>query len=224
MSPWNLLPVRERASPWRRRCVGGSLALSALGGGALAACVLSAQDAQQVQLQAAIVSAQARLASLQQQTAQLHNAQWQSQQTQERLQHVQALRQRAQRVQALHQVAALRWPTGVAVQEWRIEGPWWRLQGRADSGLAVEQLLQALTPHGPWQQAPTLVELATATGTATGTAPAAPLGAGEPMGLRYQAEARWSEAGLAPPTATAAPLTPTTSAASTKTASWPATR
>jgi hypothetical protein len=121
--------------------------------------------------------------------------QLQALQTQALWQQVQALRQRAQRQDALHNVTAQRWPAVVQVQEWRLDGAGWRLQGLADSGSAVQQLLQDLQPLGTWQQAPAVVELA-ATPALSGSSA---------RGLRYVVQARWQEAELAPQARSLAP-------------------
>ena len=84
-----------------------------------------------------------------------------------------------------------------------MEGAGWRLQGRADSADAVHQLLQELTPLGPWQQAPTLLELS-ALPTLAGT---------NDPGLRYVVQARWLEPSL--PTQAGAGVTASTPSA------WP---
>jgi len=194
MRPWNLLPLRDRASLQRRWLVAMGLGVSALSGAACAAWVLNAQEHRRAQLHADTAAAQAQLNDLQRQMAQLQKAQLQAQQSQERLQHLQALRQRAQRLDALHQVMARRWPADVQVHEWRVEGPEWRLQGPAESGQGVSQLLRSLRLHGPWQQAPTLVELAASPATTGPTA----------ASLRYVAQGRWSEPGLLPPLASPA--------------------
>jgi len=172
----------------RRWLVGSWLWLSALCGGGLVAWTMNAQDASKAHLQAEMARAQGQLELLQQQLAQQHKLQLQTQQTQALWQQVQALRQRAQRLDALHTVAAQRWPAGVQVQEWRLDGAGWRLQGLADSGSAVQQLLQELLPLGPWQQAPAVAELA-ATPAVSGP---------NARGLRYVVQARWREAGLVP--------------------------
>ena len=67
-----------------------------------------------------------------------------------------------------------------------MEGATWRVQGVADSSLAVQQLLQALAPLGPWQQTPAVVELMA---TPSAAQPAGP-------GLHYVVQARWREVGL----------------------------
>lgn len=195
MTPWNLLPLRDRASVLRRWLVGSWLGLSALGGGGLVAWTLHTQDASKVHVQAEMARAQLQLDQLQHQLAQQRKLQLQAQQTHALWQQVQALRQRAQRLDALHKVTAQRWPAGVQVQEWRLDGAGWRLQGLADSGSAVQQLLQDLLPLGPWQQAPAVVELA---------ATPAVLGSNA-RGLRYVVQARWQEAELAPQARSAAP-------------------
>lgn len=191
MKPWNLLPMRDRASLLRRWGVGTGLWFSALSGGALVGWVLSAQEAQRAQLQADMAAAQNQWNELQQQTAQLQKEQSQDRQTQARWQHVSALRLRAQRLDALHQVMVRRWPADVQVQELRVDGAGWQLQGPAASGLGVAQLLQALAPYGPWQQAPTLLELA--------ASPGVPGQAG--ASWRYVVQGRWSEPGLLLPAA-----------------------
>ena len=191
MKPWNLLPMKDRASLLRRFGVGMSLCVSALSGGGLVAWVLNAQEAQKEQLQADMAAAQSQLNDAQQQTAQLQKGQSQDRQIQARLQHVSALRQRAQRLDAFHKVMARRWPADVQVQEWRVEGAGWRLQGPAASGLGVSQLLQALAPYGPWQQTPTLMAFA-ALPVAPGPAAAS---------WRYVAHGRGSAHGLLLPAA-----------------------
>ena len=52
MRPWNLLPLRERVTPWRRVGMALGLAFSACSGAALVAWILSAQSARQAQVQA----------------------------------------------------------------------------------------------------------------------------------------------------------------------------
>jgi Tfp pilus assembly protein PilN len=198
MKPLNLLPLRYQASRLRRWGLGLGLVASALSGGAVVAVVLNAQDRQVEQLQTDRAAAQTQLKNLEQQRAQLQTMQSQAQQTQDRLQHVRALRLRAQRVDAMHQLMARQWPAQVQVQEWHVEGPSWRLQGPVTSVQGMGQLLQTLTPHGPWQQAPTLVEL-----TAL-PSPALPSQAAQDAaGWRYVAQGRWSEPGLLPPSTTA---------------------
>jgi hypothetical protein len=136
-----------------------------------------------------------QLDQLQLQLAQQRKLQLQAQQTHALWQQVQALRQRAQRLDALHKVTAQRWPAGVQVLEWRLDGAGWRLQGLADSGGAVQQLLQDLLPLGPWQQAPAVVELA-ATSVVSGS---------NARSLRYVVQARWQETELAPHARSPAP-------------------
>ncbi len=195
MTPMNLLPLRDRASVSRRWLVGSWLGLSALGGGGLVAWTLHAQDASKAHVQAEMARAQMQLDQLQLQLAQQRKLQLQAQQTHALWHQVQALRQRAQRLDALHKVTAQRWPAGVQVQEWRLDGAGWRLQGLADSGGAVQQLLQDLLPLGPWQQAPAVVELA-ATPVVSGS---------NARGLRYVVQARWQETELAPQARSPAP-------------------
>ena len=186
MSPWNLLPLGDRASALCRWTVSLGWCVSALCGGAWVALLMQAQEAERALLQDGIQNAQAQLKDLQQQTAQLQQAQTEARQLQESGQHVQALRQRALRLVAMHNQMAGQWPADVQVQEWRVEGAAWQLQGPATSVQGVNQLLLALSPHGPWQQRPTLLEVA-----------AAPALAGQAQaGLRYVAQGRWSEPGL----------------------------
>jgi hypothetical protein len=186
MSPWNLLPLGERATVLRRWTVGLGGGFSALCGGALVALLMQALEVERTMLQDHLQTAQAQLKDLQQQTAQLQQAQMQARQLQENGQHVQALRQRALRLLAIHQQMAGHWPADVQVQEWRVEGAAWQLQGPATSVQGVNQVLLALAPHGPWQQPPTLLELA-----------ATPALAGQVQTrLRYMAQGRWSEPGL----------------------------
>ena len=188
MTPWNLLPLADRASSQRRALVLGLWSLAALAGAALAAWVLHQQDERWATLQAEVAAAQLHRDRLQQEASQLRQRQLQATQAQEWGRHVQALRQRAQRLDALHTFIAQRWPAALLVHEWRVEGSAWQLQGLADSGIAVQGLLQALTAWGPWQQPPALVELASA-----------PAGSGQPgTGWRFVAQARWQEAALAP--------------------------
>ena len=189
MKPLNLLPLRDRASRLRCRVVGIGMCLSVAGGAALAAWVLNAQDDQRAQLNADMAAAHMQLKDLQQQHGQMQKAQSQFQQLQERWQHVRALRQRAQRLVTVQHVMARRWPVNVQVQEWRVEGPAWRLMGPTDSGDGMNQLVQVLSPHGPWQQTPTLVELSAST---------AITGQAEPS-LHYVVQGRWHEPGLLAP-------------------------
>lgn len=189
MTPWNLLPLRERVSPWRRVVMASGLAFSACSGAALVAWLLSAQSTRQAQVQADVLAAQTQLAHLKKQTEQERAAQTQWQQAQARWQQLGALRQRALRLDAVQQASLQRWPAAVQVQSWRIEGGNWQLQGMAESGVAVQQLAQDLSPWGPWQQTPTLVELA-----------AVPQAPGQTAGrVRYVLQARWREdEGLTP--------------------------
>jgi Tfp pilus assembly protein PilN len=136
---------------------------------------------------------------LQQEIAQLNKHQVQAQFSHEMKQYVQALRQRAQRLNGLQAVASRQWPAALQVQEWRVEGATWRLQGLADSGADVQEFLKLLAPLGPWQESPALLEL-----TATPVAPGL-----NPRALRYVMQARWRELGVMPSAMTApAPTSP----------------
>ena len=198
MRAWNLLPRAERASRLRRCTVASGWVVSFLGGGAVAAWALTEHDASLALVQADIASTQMHLARLHKEIAELNQLQSRAQHSHALGQHVQALRQRAQRLDSLHRVTAQRWPAAVHIQEWRVEGADWRLQGQADSSGALQELMQTLAPHGPWQQAPSLVELE-----------AAPMTAGPQVrAWRYGLQARWQESGLMPLSRAASGTTP----------------
>jgi len=199
MTPWNLLPLAYRASLLRRWGVASAWGLCVLAGGGLVAWTRTEQVANTTQVQAEIAATQGHLNRLQQEIAQLNKHQVQAQFSHEMKQYVQALRQRAQRLNGLQAVASRQWPAALQVQEWRVEGVTWRLQGLADSGADVQEFLKLLAPLGPWQESPALLEL-----TATPVAPGL-----NPRALRYVMQARWRELGVMPSAMTApAPTSP----------------
>lgn len=199
MTPWNLLPLADRASLLRRWGVASGWGLCVLVGGGFVAWTRTEQVANTKLVKAEIAATQLHLSRLQQEITQLNQRQVQAQLNHEMRQYVQALRQRAQRLNGLHAVASRQWPAALQVQEWRVEGATWRLQGLADSGTDVQEFLKLLAPLGPWQESPALVEL-----TATPVAPGL-----KPRALRYVMQARWRELGVMPPAMSApAPTSP----------------
>ena len=187
MTAWNFAPYRDRSRKLRKMGWGLVMALSAVGGGFAAAWdVNEAQTALTLQ-QAQLLDLKAQLSLLQQKNLQLQNEQSQRQKAQESFHKMDALRQRGKDLLALHKALALRWPAGVQIQELRLEGPAWRLQGQAESGLAVQQALQGLTGVLAWQQSPSLMAFE-----------ALPQANGPALNLRYVAQARWHWPELSP--------------------------
>ena len=188
MTPWNLLPLAARASLLRRWGVASAWGLCVLAGGGLVAWTRTEQVAKTTQVKAEIAATQGHLNRLQQEITQLNKHQVQAQRHHEMKQYVQALRQRAQRLNGLQSVASRQWPSALQVQEWRLDGATWRIQGLADTSADVQVFLTSLAPLGPWQESPALVEL-----TAMPAAPGL-----KPRALRYVVQARWREHGAMP--------------------------
>jgi hypothetical protein len=187
MTVWNFAPFLDRSRTLRKMRWGLVLALSAVGGGFAAAWdVNEAQTALTLQ-QAQLLDLKAQLSLLQQKNLQLQNEQSQRQKAQDSFHKMNALRQRGQELLALHKALTLRWPAGVQIQELRLEGPAWRLQGQAESGLAVQQALQGLTGVLAWQQSPALMAFE-----------ALPQANGSALNLRFVAQARWHWPELSP--------------------------
>lgn len=182
MTPWNLLASQAQAS--RRIWVVCALIASALGGGSVAAWALLAQEAERAQQQAEVLVAQARVEVLQKQVAQAQAQLVQNKKLQDRFRHVQALQQRAQSLNGLTKALALRWPNGLQIQEWRLEGASWRVQGTAHSATAVGLMLKDLATDALWLQPPALSELMAASPVVESS-----------LNLRYLAQARlpWPE-------------------------------
>ena len=180
MTAWNFAPYRDRLQRLRKKGWCLVMALSAVGGGFAAAWDVNEAQTALTQQQALLLDLKAQLSLLQQKNLQLQNDQSQRQKVQESFHKMKALRQRGQDLLALHKDLALRWPAGVQIQELRLEGPVWRLQGQAESGLSVQQALQGLTGILAWQQSPALMAFE-----------AIPQAKGSTLNLRYVAQARW---------------------------------
>jgi len=180
MTAWNFAPSLDRSRKLRKTGWGLVMALSAVGGGFAAAWDANEAQTALAQQQAQLLDLKAQLSLLQQKNLQLQNDQSQRQKAQESIQTMNALRQRGQNLMALHKALALGWPAGVQIQELRLEGPVWRLQGQAESGLSVQQALQGLAGVLAWQQSPALMAFE-----------ALPQANGPASNLRYVAQARW---------------------------------
>jgi Tfp pilus assembly protein PilN len=182
VSPLNLLASQAQVT--RRMRVICVLLASALSGGSVAAWALLAQAAERAQQQADVAVVQIRLEGLQKQVMQAQTQLVQDQKQQNRFRYVQALQQRAQSLNGLTTALAVRWPSGLQINEWRLEGALWRVQGMAHSSTAVASMLKDLASDALWLQPPALLELATA-----------PAALGSPLNLRYLAQARlaWPE-------------------------------
>jgi Tfp pilus assembly protein PilN len=187
MTAWNFAPYRDRSRTLRKMGWGLVMVLSAVGGGFAAAWVVNEAQTALKQQQAQLLDLKAQLSLLQQKNLQMENDQSQRQKAQESFRKMNALRQRGQDLLALHKALALRWPAGAQIQELRLEGPVWRLQGQAESGLAVQQALQGLTGVLAWQQPPALMAFE-----------AMPQANGPALNLRYVAQARWHWPELSP--------------------------
>ena len=181
MTAWNFAPSLDRSRKLRKTGWGLVMALSAVGGGFAAAWDANEAQTALAQQQAQLLDLKAQLSLLQQKNLQLQNDQSQRQKAQESIQTMNALRQRGQNLMALHKALALGWPAGVQIQELRLEGPSWRLQGQAESGLLVQQVLNELVGVLAWQQPPALMALETL-----------PQVSGQRPVLRYVAQALWT--------------------------------
>jgi len=182
MTSWNLLASQAQHS--RRMGVVCALLASALGGAIVAGWVLLTQEAERAQQQAEMAMAQIRLEGLQKQVTQAQMQLAQNKKLQDRFRYVQALQQRAQSLNGLTKALAWRWPIGLQIQEWRLEGASWRVQGTAHSATAVGLMLKDLATDTLWLQPPVLSELMTASPVP-----------GSSLNLRYLAQARlhWPE-------------------------------
>ena len=187
MTAWNFAPYLDRSRTLRKMGWGLVMALSAVGGGFAAAWDVYEAQTALTQQQAQLLDLKAQLSLLQQKNLQLQNDQSQRQKAQESFLKMNALRQRGQDLLAMHKALTLRWPAGVQIQELRLEGPVWRLQGQADSGLSVQQALQGLTGVLAWQQSPALMAFE-----------ALPQANGPALNVRYVAQARWHWPELSP--------------------------
>lgn len=187
MTAWNFAPYLDRSRTLKKIGWGLVMALSAVGGGFAAAWDVNEAQTALAQQQAQLLDLKAQLSLLHQKNLQLQNDQSQRQKAQESIQTMNALRQRGQNLMALHKALALGWPAGVQIQELRLEGPVWRLQGQAESGLAVQQALQGLTGVLAWQQSPVLMAFEAITQAN-----------GPVLNVRYVAQARWHWPELSP--------------------------
>lgn len=197
MRPWNFAPYRERARTLKKAgwCV--AMAFGALAGGIAAACFVNESQAQLMQQQTQLLELKAQLRQLQQTNVQTQTEQAQRHQAQDTLLHIESLRQRAQDLLALNKTLALRWPAGVQIQELRLEGPSWRVQGQSESAAAVQQAVLRLTSALAWQEPPALLALE-----------ALPQTNGQTLNLRYVAQARWRWPQSLPAASVKPPTTP----------------
>jgi len=180
MTAWNFAPYRERTRSLQKAgwCV--AVAFAALTGAMAAAWAVNEAQTHLMQQQAQVLELKAQLSLLQQKNRQTQTEQAQRQQAQDTLRHIESLRQRGQDLLALNQTLAWRWPAGVQIQELRLEGPSWRLQGQSESAAAVQQALLRLTDALAWQQPPALLALE-----------ALPPSKGQALNLHYVAQAVW---------------------------------
>ncbi len=187
MTSWNFAPYRDKVRTLRKMRWIVAMLLSAVSGGLAAAWVVNEVQTEVAQQQAKVLDLKTQLSVLLQKNLQMQNDQSQRQKAQDSFLKVEALRQRGQNLLALNKSLALRWPEGVQIQELRLEGPSWRLQGQAESGLAVQQVLNELVGVLPWQQPPALMALETL-----------PQVSGQRPVLRYVAQALWPWPELSP--------------------------
>jgi Tfp pilus assembly protein PilN len=180
MRAWNFAPYRERARALKKAGWCAAMACGALAGGIAAAWVVNEAQSQLLQQQTQLLELKAQLSLLQQKNFQTQTEQAQHHQAQDTLHYIESLRQRAQDLLALNKTLALRWPAGVQIQELRLEGASWRVQGQSESAAGVQQALLRLTSALVWQQPPALLALE-----------ALPPTNGQTLNLRYVAQARW---------------------------------
>ena len=197
MTAWNFAPYRDRRLTLKKMGWCLVMAMSAVGGAFAAAWAVNEAQTALTQQQAQLLDLKAQLSLLQQKNLQWQNDQSERQKAQESFHKMKALRQRGQDLHALHKALTLRWPAGVQIQELRLEGPAWRLQGQAESGLAVQRALQGLTDVLAWQQPPALMAIE-----------ALPQANGPTLNLRYVAQARWHWPELSPKPEANRPTTP----------------
>lgn len=180
MTAWNFAPYRDKVRTLRKMRWIMAMLLSAVSGGLAAAWVVNDAQTEIAQQQAEVLELKTKLSVLLQKNLQIQNDQSQRQKAQDSFHKVEALRQRGQDLLALNKALTLGWPAGVQIQELRLEGPSWRLQGQAESGLAVQQVLNELGGVLAWQQPPALMALETL-----------PQESGQSPVLRYVAQALW---------------------------------
>jgi len=180
MTAWNFAPYRDKVRTLRKMRWIMAMLFSAVSGGLAATWVVNDAQTEVAQQQAQVLELKTQLSVLLQKNLQIQNDQFQRQKAQDNFHKVEALRQRGQDLLALNKALVLGWPAGVQIQELRLEGPSWRLQGQAESGLAVQQVLNELAGVLAWQQPPALMALE-----------ALPQVSGQRPVLRYVAHAVW---------------------------------
>jgi Tfp pilus assembly protein PilN len=199
MRDWNFAPYRERERNLRKAGWCMAMAFGALIGGVAVAWAVDEAQTLLMQQQTQVLELKAQLSLLQQKNLHMQTEQAKRNQMQDNLRHIESLRQRGQDLLALHKTLALRWPAGVQIQELRLEGPSWRLQGQSESAEGVQQAVLRLTSALAWQQPPALLALE-----------ALPQRNGQSLSLRYVVQARWpwTQPQPAPAAAVKPPTTP----------------